>query len=347
MADKKKSLAAVLEEREREVIHLENHITQLRRENDKLRITLADNEQFAKKCAAATVATKPVKFRKATSSKSKSKVAAVLKFSDWHIGEVISSEEVEGFNEFNYAIACQRVDRIVNRFVRWVNLNRSQYDVDEIVVFCEGDYVSGDIHHELIATNEFPLPEQAAKAGRLMGEALLTISEHTDNMVVYMVGADNHGRLVRKPQAKQKSSNNMSYVVHEIACGVIARQSHIHTEIAKGSKLLADVKNYKFLIEHGDNIRGQMGIPYYGFARNKGKEAVRRMNTEKGFHFQSIGHFHVPAIIEGATFVNGSLSGTSEFDHGQGRHAEPSQVAFLVGSHGIFNWVPFHGNPAK
>ena len=138
----------------------------------------------------------------------------------------------------------------------------------------------------------------------------------------------------------------MSYVVHEIACGVIARQKHIKTEIAKGAKLLVDVKDYKFLIEHGDAIRGQLGIPYYGFARNKGKEAVRRMNTEKGFHYQSIGHFHVPAIIDGDMYVNGSLSGTSEFDHICSRHAEPSQVAFLVGSHGVFNWVPFHGNAA-
>ena len=52
----------------------------------------------------------------------------------------------------------------------------------------------------------------------------------------------------------------------------------------------------------------------------------------------------VASFIEGMTIVNGSLSGTSEFDHSCGRHASPCQVAYLMhGKHGLFNLVPFHG----
>jgi hypothetical protein len=86
-------------------------------------------------------------------------------------------------------------------------------------------------------------------------------------------------------------------------------------------------------------------LPHYGFARLVGKEAVRRMNTDLGFHYLSIGHFHEPNFISNRILVNGSLSGTSEFDHVCGRHAAPSQLAYMMHSeHGIFNLTPFRGN---
>lgn len=105
---------------------------------------------------------------------------------------------------------------------------------------------------------------------------------------------------------------------------------------------LATIANHKFLISHGDTIKSQLSIPYYGVARLLGREARRRMNTGLGFDFQLIGHFHVPAFVEGQTIINGSLSGTSEFDHSCGRHAGPQQVAFMIHpEHGLFNLTPF------
>jgi hypothetical protein len=136
----------------------------------------------------------------------------------------------------------------------------------------------------------------------------------------------------------------MSFVVHAIAEKATSQCNNVRWNIAKGMKLLVEINGFKFLCEHGDTIRGQMGIPYYGFARLVGKEATRRMGTNKNFDFLNIGHFHVPAFIEGRTLVNASLSGTSEFDHSCGRHAAPGQIAFFVNrKHGIFNLTPFKG----
>jgi hypothetical protein len=40
--------------------------------------------------------------------------------------------------------------------------------------------------------------------------------------------------------------------------------------------------------------------------------------------------------------MNGSLSGTTEFDHSCGRHAAPAQTSFLVHpKYGIFDFVPW------
>jgi hypothetical protein len=136
----------------------------------------------------------------------------------------------------------------------------------------------------------------------------------------------------------------MNYLVYEISNTYVRQLSNLNLVRAEGAKLVANVNGFKFLLEHGDGVKGQLGIPYYGFGRVFGKEAVRRMNTDKGFHYWCIGHFHCPAIIENKMFVNGSLSGTSEFDHINGRHALPSQTAFLVHpKYGYFNFTSFYG----
>jgi hypothetical protein len=329
-----------------QLLHLRKALATLDRQNKGLRTLLGSRQEFAEAVAAAVVAAPPLRrsWPNYTRPGQKPSAVAVLMLSDWHVGEVISARETDGFGRFNYATAEERISNIVRDVGKWLDSMRHSYSIRELAVFGLGDYVSGDIHGELVATNEFPLPVQTARAGLLLGDVLRRLASFTPKLTAYMVGADNHGRLQKKPQAKQKTSNNMSYLVHQLAKEHLARCPNVTLEIAEGAKLLAPVGGFRFLMEHGDAVKGWAGLPYYGFGRLVGKEALRRMNTPKGFHYWVIGHFHVPGIIEGRTLVNGSLSGTSEFDHIQGRHAGPAQVAFLVHpQHGIFNWVPFSG----
>jgi len=331
------------------ILHLRNQIASLTRDNDKLRKSLGSQEEFANDIKGAIEAADPYPAFRYTNVKKGSKpVTAVLKLSDWHVGERVSAQETEGYNRYNWALAQLRIYSIVRAFLNWVEVQRAAYNIEECALFCEGDYVSGDIHGELKATNEFPLPVQTARAGMLLGEVFRIITAHFDHVTAYMCGADNHGRLTPKPQAKQKTTNNMSFLVHELAKAVASDCKNLDCVTSECAKILAKVGGWRFLIEHGDSVRGWGGNPYYGFDRMFGKEAKRRMNTDKGFDYWSIAHFHVPAIIDNRIIVNGSLSGTSEFDHLCGRHSDPAQVAFLVHpTHGWFNWVPFHGRITK
>jgi len=338
-----KTAKEVVEGQTPQVLNLHKQIRELEKERRGLVERLGAQQDFADLCAAAVVAMDPFPVPPSRkSSKVAKPISAVLDLSDWHVGEFVNSREVEGFNRYNWGIAQNRAFSIVTDFLNYVDVQRSVYTIDECVVCALGDYVSGDIHPELVATNEFPLPEQSVKAGVLLGECVLRVAGHFKVVRVEAVGADNHGRLQKKPQAKQKTANNMSFVVHAVAQASTERCPNVRWNVAKGAKLLVDVNGVRFLCEHGDAVRGQMGIPYYGFARMVGREATRRMNTAKAFDFVNMGHWHVPAFIEGRTLVNGSLSGTTEFDHIAGRHAPPSQVAFFVHpKFGIFNLTAF------
>lgn len=326
------------------VLFLRKRIRDLEREAAGLRTSMGERDEFKGEVAAALAAEEPYPpFRYAPRVGGKHKpIVPVLDLSDLHIGEVINPDEVEGFNAFNWEIAQAGMFCLLEDFLQWVEIQRGHYLIEECAVFCKGDYVSGDIHAELRATNEWPLPVQTAKAGWLLGEAFRILSGHFKRVTAFQVGADNHGRLQPKPQAKQKTSNSMSYLVQHIANAAAERCANFRPVVAAGSKLVAEVNGKRFLLEHGDNIKAWSGIPLYGIQRAAAREAMRRMDGGRGYDYYSIGHFHVPNWLEGRILVNGSLSGTSEFDHGCGRHALPAQVAYLVHPvYGIFNFTPF------
>lgn len=316
---------------------------QLLRDNKRLTERLGDRREFFEQLIGQVVALEPyaqVKMNLADAAGSL--VVPNLDLSDWHTGEVVQANETEGFNRFDWAILQAGVFGLVEDFLRWVEVQRHFYRIEECAITCKGDFVSGDIHPELLATNEFPLPQQTAKAGWLLGEVFRLLAGHFKRVTIWQNGADNHGRLQKKPQAKQKAANSMNYLVYTIANQAASRCSNVRIELCDGIKQLATIAGKRFLVEHGDTLKGWAGLPFYAFQREVGREAIRRMNTEKGFHYLSLAHFHTPYFLENRIIGNGSMSGTSEFDHACGRHSLPCQVAFLVHPrHGVFNFNTF------
>src|SRR5262245_44048262 len=101
-----------------------------------------------------------------------SDVALVANLSDLHVGELIRPAETGGFGAFNYEIATKRMDTLQRNLLAWTEMNRRSYNIPDLHVFGIGDYISGDIHQELLVSNEFPLPGQTARAGLLIANFL-------------------------------------------------------------------------------------------------------------------------------------------------------------------------------
>lgn len=331
----------------RAVQRLRQAVKELEKQNLQLLTALDDRRELAEQVASAVVAAPAPKVVVPPRSPHQPEAHAVLKLSDWHIGERILASQTEGFGAFNWATAQARVANITQDYLKWIDAQRRAYNIRRLTVLCEGDFISGDIHEELRTTNEFPLPVQTARAGQLLGSCLVALSPVFEHVHVVFMAADNHSRLVRKPQAKNKVTNSMGYLVGVIAKAVTAQAAHLEWTEPESPTAIVTVGKHRWLTEHGDSIRGWGGHPYYGFGRRAGKEAIRRMKEHYGhFDYWSFAHWHVPAIIEGWWFVNGSLSGTSEFDSMQGRHSNPAQVGLLMGKHGVCGWVPFSGGAA-
>ena len=310
----------------------------------KLKEQRGKQEIFIEGVISAMIAAKPYPKYKYQLVVKKTEVFATLKLSDWQIGEVVPAAATERFGEFNLEIAKRRLTTIIEDFIKWVNVQRKVYKIDECHLLLEGDFVSGDVLHEdLTITNEFPLPVQTAEASLLMGEIFLILCSHFKRVVAWENPVDNHGRLTKSVPAKNAGLNNINYVLYAMANEKASRCNNLTIHTTEGAKLLANIGGYRFLSSHGNEIRSWMGIPYYGMERMAGREARKRMGTHAEFDFISIGHYHVDAVIAGTMLVNGCLTGTTELDHMNGRYARPNQVAFLVGKRGFFNWTPFRG----
>ena len=277
-----------------------------------------------------------------------SPVIAVAQISDSHMGEMQEPDEIEGFNEYNPEICERRSIDYANRFIEWVDIQRHGYTINECAILVTGDLIAGDIQM-LNVTNAFPTPVQCVRAAEVLTKQIAIIASKFDKVVVHFLVEDNHSRLTQKPQMKEAGYNSMNYIVGKIAEIYLSKHPNIEFNIYPMYEKVVHVSNRQYLLSHGHGIIGWAGIPIYGIERKTAKESMARMqivmddiNKSKriGFHKFVIGHFHVPFDMPLYSCC-GSVSGTGAYDHKNGRHAAPSQSAWMVGKWGEFNRINF------
>lgn len=279
----------------------------------------------------------PIVYQK-SDSKSSSVVEAVMQITDGHMGSVQEAIEVEGFNEFNPDVCRARQLDYAHRFCKYIDRARLGYGIDKVSVLVTGDLISGDIHQELQVTNAFPVTVQVVEAATVLAEQLNVLCQNFEEVEVHFISADNHGRLTRKPQAKEEGINSMNYLVGVLAQAYTKKFPNLKFNIYAMHEKVVTCLNRNYLISHGHGMKSWLGIPYYAAERKLGKEAQARMSlimnhklkmAEIGFHKMVVGHFHVPIDAPMYSFC-GSVQGTDAYDHKDGRYAAPSQAAWLV-----------------
>jgi hypothetical protein len=324
---------------ESDVVYLRKRVTELESRVDSSREATGEALEIIHSLREAIEQAKPVKMQYEPRGTPKSACTHVLHIADWHYGAVTKRDEVDGFGEFNSAIAEARIKQLGNSILNKTEAQRHGYHVPYLQILGTADYISGDIHQELQVTNEFPAPVQAVRCGYAMGGLLAMFAPHFEQVTADLVTLDNHGRLTKKPQATQGGLNNWCYVVAEIASQYVSKLPNVKVNIHAKPSALVKVGPEKYLCFHGHQIRGWAGKPYYGFDRRVAMEAVKRMGVpDQAFTKLLLGHFHHG--FNGDNWImGGSLSGTDAFDHSCGRHSRPHQTSWFVHANkGEFDW---------
>ena len=326
-------------------IWLRRRAAELEAQVKRLRLEKAEGVELLDAVATAVTKVAPVPPYKPQSRKRGKPVFAdvVLLLGDWHIGETFREEDIEGFGGYSWDVAKGRLARLTTDLVRWVEAQRGAYQIDRCVVIVLGDLITGLIHQDLLLAAEFPVPEQIARAGYALATVLFELSHHFKAVEVHTISADNHSRLFKKPLATGKVGWSLARVVHtiaETACEPCEKVTFHHIPGVRGV-VKAGPRGYRFLCEHGDAVRAYLN-PVRGAELLQNREAKRRMGrpAEYQFDYHVIGHYHTPGFY-GITIFNGALCGTTPLDHQATRDALPCQMAFLVGPHGPFGFVPF------
>jgi hypothetical protein len=172
--------------------------------------------------------------------------------------------------------------------------------------------------------------DQVVRGAYVEAVALSRISAYYKHLVLVCV-TGNHGRIDKRASVR----SNFDYLFNVLLASFLQAHTkkNVHIFLNKGKTGIIQVEGFNFALNHGDKIRGWMGIPFYGFART-----ANRLMGMHGFPIEAfcVGHHHQAAQLPGVV-ANGSWPGGCTYaTDTMFTAAPPIQVMFGVHrEHGI------------
>ena len=270
-------------------------INRLHKQVDKLKNNqdeLVDTIYLAVKDAIADIEIPPVKPFKATKAKTKTEEVAVITLADWQIGKKTPT--------YNSEICKQRIEYYAEKVKEITTLHRNSHNINKAHIWILGDIVEG--------VDIFPGQAWLVDSGvyrQVMHNGLETLSNFIREMlalfpevhVTSVIG--NHGRIGR--YGSFHPEDNMDRMLYETTKLVLANEKNltwVNPEAFEGDRgwfAVDKIGKYSCLLIHGDQFRGQLGIPWYGVKKKITGWKALAANPKMDFpEFQDVafGHWH-------------------------------------------------------
>jgi hypothetical protein len=262
--------------------------------------------------------------------------------SDWHWDEVVKPSQIGGVNEYNRALAHSRLQALVETAIYLCRIISPKMDYPGMVVPLGGDMISGNIHDELVATNQFnTMPTILDILGKLiwMIDRLLEVFPRLFLPCV----SGNHGRDTRKIWVKDRHATSFDWLIYNLLAKHYENDKRVTFLIPDGPDAYYRVYGHRYLLTHGDQFRGGDGlIGVLGpIIRGDHKKRSRNAQIDMAYDTMLLGHFH-QYIHHSRVIVNGSLKGYDEYAYSNNfGYEEPQQALWLNHpKHGITYRMP-------
>ena len=248
--------------------------------------------------------------------------------SDLHVGEFIDEKWVQGLNRYDEDVYKKRSDRWLDRIVTFREQDKGNLGLNTLVIYYLGDIVTGEsIYKGQPFSITLNLVDQLFMALEVESNKLFTLAEVFPEIYVYCV-LGNHGGLNR---AQHHQKTNFDYIFYRVLSMMFANIPTVHIYTSESPSMILERGDFKILLNHGDNARGWMGIPYYGVDR-----AYRRIANLYNMiiQYEMVAHHHTPAKLGDHIFMNGSYLGGSDLSiNKMGLASLPSQKIFYFHKH--------------
>jgi len=259
-----------------------------------------------------------------------------LFLSDLHWGEVVYPAQIGGVNQFNVTIAKRRLKYTFDTAVSLLKILDSKLDYPGIVIPLGGDMISGNIHDELVATNELgSIPAMLDLHGDIT--ALLKSAANTFGHVFVPCVSGNHGRDTRKIWSKDRHHTSFDWLLYQFLAKTFADDKRVQFLIPDGPDASYRVYDYRYLLTHGDQFRGGDGIigPLGPLIRGDQRKRTRNSQIDQDYDTMICGHWHQYITLR-RLIVNGSLKGYDEY-------AYSSNFPFEIPTQALWLTHPVHG----
>ncbi len=264
----------------------------------------------------------------------------VMHMSDGHHDQVVRPDEVGGLENYNFPVSCARAERYVDTVIEWTKDTLSpKFTFPVLWVLAYGDFTSGEIHKACERSyyrNQFKNCLAIGQLHALMFRDLAAQFQQVN--VLYLAG--NHGRRTPKKDFLG-AHDNWDYLVAEVARLHSRSLSNVSFMIPDSWSANVNINGVGFNISHGDDVRSNGGIPWYGMVRRqKGLIALGAAAGAQRCRYFCVGHHHVASTlsdIDGELLVNGAWVGTDAYAYNSfSGYREPAQWIHGVNAkHGI------------
>lgn len=272
----------------------------------------------------------PPKWIVSTNSKPSAPGVPTLFLSDLHWAEKVFPSQINGVNEYNLAIAKERMTTLVDSAIHLLEIISPKMDYPGIVMPLGGDMISGNIHDELTATNEInSMPAVLDLFGVLAG--VIRAMADKFGAVFLPCVSGNHGRDTHKIWNKDRHHTSFDWLLYQFLARHFESDKRVTFYIPDGSDAYYKVFNHAYLLTHGDQFRGGDGmIGCLGpILRGDHKKRSRNAQIDMEYDTMLMGHWH-QYIHHGRVIVNGSLKGYDEYAYNNNFGFEQPQQALWL-----------------
>lgn len=263
-------------------------------------------------------------------------------WSDFHYGEVVNPDEINGVNEYNVRVAKRRIERLVNTTIdlSFEHMGRANTVYPGIVVCLGGDMIGGDIHEELLASNDRTPQQSVNDLTDLLAGAIEQMASKFGKVFVPCV-VGNHGRNTKKMRMKGRVFTNFDWSIYCNLERAFRKERHVSFYVPSSADANFSLYGHRYLLTHGDSlgVKGGDGIIGALGPIMRGTLKTHRSEAQIGRDFDTliIGHWHQYITLPGLV-CNNALKGYDEYAMLQLRapYSRPSQALwFTHPEHGI------------
>lgn len=210
---------------------------------------------------------KPFRIRprsKRENASGKNHCLPVLLASDWHMGERVRPETVNGLNEYSPEIAEERARAFFRNAHRLIDIQRGGATITEALLWLGGDLMTGYIHEEFEEENFLSPIEEAELVFDtfVSGIDYLLASADIEKLLI-PTSHGNHGRTGKKQRISSGARNSFEWGLYHRLRKHYAKEPRVGFQIADGYLNYVELKDGNgesiwLRFHHGDGIR------YYG-----------------------------------------------------------------------------------
>jgi len=260
-----------------------------------------------------------------SNKKKKDEATAIVMFSDWHVEERVDAGTINDINSYSPKIAEARANAVIANSLKLINKEREHSDIDTLVLWMGGDFITGYIHPELEESNYMSPIEAVMFAKKLLSGAIQYYLEQGNfKKIIIPCNVGNHGRTMQKPRVSTANKNSYEWMLfHDLKNNFKLPQFII----PDGMYTYVNIYDRLFRFFHGDNIKFGGGIGGLTVPLIK---AIMRADQQTKAYYNIMGHYHQYWEAASNCLVNGSLIGYGAYAQRIGATPEVPQQGLRI-----------------